>query len=75
MIALQGQPQEASLKKLIAAVPEDIHSDASELDRIMSDLRKKQRQQHKEQLLARASSDPAAYEEYKQLMAQEAALR
>jgi hypothetical protein len=40
---------------------------------ILKELRRKASAERKEELLKRASSDPAAYEQYKQLLAQEAA--
>ncbi len=72
-IGLQGSPQEALLRKLVQAVPETIENDPKELISIMKELRRKAVQERKTELLSRASSDPAAYEEYKALIAQEAA--
>jgi DNA primase len=72
-IALQGQPQEAFFRKQVAAVPETIENDPQELVGILKELRRKASSERKDELLKRASSDPAAYEEYKQLLAQEAA--
>ncbi len=71
-IALQGSPQEALLSKLIQALPADIENDPQELFSIMKELRRKAMQERKTELLSRASADPAAYEEYKALLAQEA---
>ena len=71
-IALQGSPQETFIRKLINAVPESIENDANELIGILKELRKKVLQERKAELLTRASSDPAAYEEYKAVLAQEA---
>ncbi len=72
-IALQGSPQEAHLRKLVQSVPEVIENDSQELTSIMKELRRKAVQERKTELLSRASSDPTAYEEYKALLAQEAA--
>ena len=74
-IGLQGSPQEALLRKLVQAVLEDIENDPKELTSIMKELRRKAVQERKTELLSRASSDPVAYEEYKALIAQEAALK
>jgi DNA primase len=71
-IALQGSSHETYLRKLINTVPESIENDAHELVGILKDLRRKVLQERKAELLTRANSDPAAYEEYKTLMAQEA---
>jgi DNA primase len=71
-IALQSHPLEAFIRKQIAAVPETIENDPQELVGILKELRKKLMQERKSVLLQRAGSDPAAYEEYKQLIAQEA---
>ncbi len=71
-IALQSSSQEAWLRKLVQAVPEDIENDPQELTSIMKELRRKALQVRKTELLSRANSDPVAYEEYKQLLAQEA---
>ncbi len=72
-IGLQGHAQEAFLRKQIAAVPETIENDPQELISIMKELRRKAASERKDELLKRAGSDPAAYEEYKALLAQEAA--
>jgi DNA primase len=72
-IALQGSPQEPFFRKQIAAVPDTIENDPQELVGIMKELRRKASSERKDELLKRASSDPAAYEEYKALLAQEAA--
>ena len=71
-IVLQGTAQEAMLGKLIQALPADIENDPQELFSIMKELRRKAVQERKTELLSRASADPAAYEEYKALLAQEA---
>jgi DNA primase len=72
-IALQGSSQEAFCRKQIAAVPETIENDPQELVGIMKELRRKAASDRKDDLLKRAGSDPAAYEQYKALLAQEAA--
>jgi DNA primase len=72
-IGLQGTSQEAFLRKLVQAVPETIENDPLELASVMKELRRKAMQERKAELLSRASSDPVAYEEYKALLAQEAA--
>jgi DNA primase len=72
-IALQGSPHDAHLRKLVQSVPEVIENDPQELASIMKELRRKAVQERKTELLSRAGSDPAAYEEYKALLAQEAA--
>jgi DNA primase len=72
-IGLQGHPQEAFIRKQLAAVPETIENDPQELLGIMKELRRKVASERKDELLKRAGSDPAAYEEYKQILAQEAA--
>ena len=74
-IALQGSAQEAFVRKLIHSVPETIENDANELIGILKELRRKVLQERKAELLTRAASDPAAYEEYKGLLALEASLK
>jgi DNA primase len=74
-IALQGTVQEAFLRKLVQAVPETIENDPLELASVMKELRRKAVQERKSELLSRVGSDPAAYEEYKALLAQEASLK
>jgi DNA primase len=74
-IALQGSAQEAFVRKLINSVPETIENDANELIGILKELRRKVIQERKAELLTRASTDPEAYEEYKALLASEAALK
>jgi DNA primase len=72
-IGLQGHAQEAFIRKQLAAVPETIENDPQELVGIMKELRRKASSERKDELLKRAGSDPAAYAEYKALLAQEAA--
>ncbi len=72
-IALQGSAQESYLRKLVQAVPEVIENDPAELSSILGELRRRAMQERKAELLARAGNDPAAYEEYKQILAAEAA--
>jgi DNA primase len=72
-IGLQGHAQEAFIRKQLAAVPDTIENDPQELVGIMKELRRKASSERKDELLKRAGSDPAAYEEYKALIAQEAA--
>ena len=74
-IALQNSAQDAFLRKLVQSVPEDIESDPLESVGIMKELRRKAVQERKTELLSRAGTDPAAYEEYKALLAQEASLK
>jgi DNA primase len=74
-VGLQNHAHEAYVRKLIAALPQDIESDPQELASIMKALRKQAMEERKAQLLARAGTDPAAYEEYKQLLALEASQR
>ncbi len=74
-IALQGSAQESYVRKLITSVPETIENDANELVGILKELRRKVIQERKAELLVRASSEPEAYEEYKALLASEAALK
>ncbi len=71
-IGLQGSSQEAYLRKLVQSLPETIENDPQELISIMQELRRKAMQERKTELLSRAGSDPAAYEEYKALLALEA---
>lgn len=71
-IALQNTPHDAFLRKLVQSVPEVIENDPLELASIMKELRRKAMQARKTELLQRASTDPAAYEAYKQLLVQEA---
>ncbi|NJM43891.1 MAG: hypothetical protein HC858_07800 [Brachymonas sp.] len=71
-IALQGSAHDAFLRKLVHAVPETIENDPQELGSIMKELRRKAMQERKAELLSRASTDPVAYEEYKQLLVLEA---
>jgi DNA primase len=71
-IGLQGTAHEAFFRRLVQSLPETIENDPLELASIMKELRRKAMQDRKTELLSRASSDPAAYEEYKQLLAQEA---
>jgi DNA primase len=70
-IALQGTSHDAFLRKLVQSVPETIENDPQELVSVMKELRRKAMQDRKAELLARAGADPAAYEEYKQLLALE----
>jgi DNA primase len=72
-IGVQGHAQEAFIRKQLAAVPETIENDPQELVGIMKELRRKASHERKDELLKRAGSDPKAYEEYKQILAQEAA--
>ncbi len=72
-IGLQGHAQEAFMRKQFAAVPETIENDPQELVGILKEMRRKAASERKDELLKRAGSDPAAYEEYKALLAQEAA--
>ena len=71
-IGLQNTTQEAYLRKLVQSLPETIENDPQELTSIMQELRRKAMQERKTELLSRAGSDPAAYEEYKALLALEA---
>ncbi len=66
-IGLQGSPQEALLRKLVQAVPEDIENDPKELVSIMKELRRKAIQDR----LTELAKDPSKHEEYKALAAQQ----
>ena len=70
-VALQGAPHETFVRKLIHSLHDSIESDPQELQSVMKELRRLAIQDRKAELLQRASSDPAAYEEYKQLLAQD----
>jgi DNA primase len=72
-IGLQGNAQEAFVMKLVKAVLTDIESDPHEMVGIMKELRRKALQDRKAELLERYKTDPSAYDEYKALLAQEAA--
>jgi DNA primase len=68
--ALQGHACEPAAVELIARMPADIESDPAELTQILARERDRRLDELKSELAARAPTDPVAYEQLKQLVAQ-----
>ena len=67
--ALRGHAHEATARKLVANVPDDIHNDPGELSAIMQELRRRDLDEQLTSLSAQAGSDPSAFARFKALTA------
>ena len=66
---LRGHPNESHAIAQISQIPEGIEGDWTEVRRILDQLLKLARQQEMKELAARAGTDPAALQRYRELAA------